>query len=330
MEDKFPALVVGSALGDAIGKCVEDLTKEQVHSFYGGPVEGFVQPHPQSPAFGFEPWEVSDETTISLLLLESIIERKSIEPYHFFEKLLRWRKNEKSHRYPDPALLTAIDLLSSGISLETAGFYSFSIEGALRSVVVGLFHFYNPYLSAEGGRLVSLMTHRSREVYDVSGMLSAFISYLVGQEWNLENKQERMELLSQLQGFAKYETSKKAIGKVQELLERKSSLEEAILHLGNSSYALEAFPLSLFIFLRNVDNPRRALFEATNSYGEFGGDTDAIGYLVGAYLGAYFGMSAFDTELVEKLEKVDYYISLSERLLEITLENIPRRQNHVL
>jgi ADP-ribosylglycohydrolase len=145
MEDKFSALIVGSALGDAIGKCVEDLTEEEVYSFYGGPVEGFVEPHPQSPAFGSDPWEVSDETTISILLLESILERKSIDPYHFFEKLLKWRKDERSHRYPDPTLLTAIDLLSSGVSLESAGFYSSSIEGALRGVVVGLFHFYNPY-----------------------------------------------------------------------------------------------------------------------------------------------------------------------------------------
>jgi ADP-ribosylglycohydrolase len=263
-------------------------------------------------------------------LLESILERKSIDPYHFFEKLLKWRKDEKNHRYPDPTLLTAIDLLSSGVSLESAGFYSSSVEGALRGVVVGLFHFYSPYLSAEGGRLVGLITHRSKEVYDVSGMLSALISHLVGGEWNLEEHSERLGLLSQLQEFAKYDASKRAIKKVQGLLEKGSSLEEAIFQLGNSSYALEAFPLSLFIFLRNIEDPHRAFFEAVNSYGKFGGDTDAIGYLVGAYLGAYFGMSAFDTELVEKLEKVDYYISLSERLWEITMENIPRRQDHVL
>jgi len=330
MEDKFIAVIVGSALGDAIGKCVEDLTEEEVRSFYGGPVEGFVEPHPQSPAFGFEPWEVSDETTISILLLESILERKSIDPYRFFEKLLKWRKDERSHRYPDPTLLTAIDLLSSGVSLESAGFYSSSIEGALRGVVVGLFHFYDPYLSAEGGRLVGLITHRSKEVYDVSGMLSALISHLVGGGWNLGERSERLKLLSQLQEFAKYDASKRAIKRVQELLEEGSGLEEAIFQLGNSSHALEAFPLSLFIFLRNIEDPHRAFFEAVNSYGKFGGDTDAIGYLVGAYLGAYFGMSPFDTELVEKLEKVDYYISLSERLWEITMENIPRRQDHVL
>jgi len=330
MEDKFIAVIVGSALGDAIGKCVEDLTEEEVRSFYGGPVEGFVEPHPQSPAFGFEPWEVSDETTISILLLESILERKSIDPYRFFEKLLKWRKDEKSHRYPDPTLLTAIDLLSSGVSLESAGFYSSSVEGALRGVVVGLFHFYDPYLSAEGGRLVGLITHRSKEVYDVSGMLSALISHLVGGGWNLGERSERLKLLSQLQEFAKYDASKRAIKRVQELLEEGSGLEEAIFQLGNSSHALEAFPLSLFIFLRNIEDPHRAFFEAVNSYGKFGGDTDAVGYLVGAYLGAYFGMSPFDTELVEKLEKVDYYISLSERLWEITMENIPRRQDHVL
>lgn len=76
---------------------------------------------------------------------------------------------------------------------------------------MGLFHFYNPYLSAEGGRLVSLITHRSKEIYDVSGMLSALISYLVSGEWNLEDPSERLELLSNLQEFAKYDANKRAI-----------------------------------------------------------------------------------------------------------------------
>ena len=77
----------------------------------------------------------------------------------------------------------------------------------------------------------------------------------------------------------------------------------------------------MFVFLRYLDDPRRAFFSGINSYGKSGGDTDAIGYLVGSYLGAYFGLQAFDEELLEKLENLDYYISLSNRLLEITQED---------
>ncbi|WP_448587447.1 ADP-ribosylglycohydrolase family protein [Thermocrinis sp.] len=330
LESKFIGTVVCSALGDAIGKCVEDLTEEEVFSFYGGPIEGLVEPHPQSPAFGSKPEEFSDETTISLLLLESIVEKKAIDPYHFFEKLVKWRKDQTRHRYPDPALLTALDLISSGISLVDAGFYSSSIEGALRGVVVGLFHFNNPYLSAEGGRLVCTMTHRSKEVYDVSAMLSALIASLVAERFELEEFDNRLQLLEWLEGFAKYESSKKPMRKIKELLEECVPLDHAIINLGNSSYALEAFPLSLFVFLRNIEDPQKAFFEGINSYGKFGGDTDAIGYLVGSYVGAYFGIDAVDVELVEKLESLDYHISLAKKLLEITTENTDRRTLYVL
>ncbi|WP_448583511.1 ADP-ribosylglycohydrolase family protein [Thermocrinis sp.] len=330
LESSFIGTIIGAALGDAIGKSVEDLTEEEVFSFYGGPIEGFVEPHPKSPAIGLKPEETSDETTISVLLLESIVERKGIDPYHFFSKLVKWRKEETKHRYPDPALLTAIDLLSSGISLEKACFYSSSVEGVLRSTVVGLFHFYNPYLSAEGGRLVCIMTHRSKEVYDVSAMLSALIASLVSGEWHLDELEERINLLSFLQEFAKYENSKKAIERVKKLLQERTSLNNAITALGNSSYVLEAFPLSLFIFLSNLDNPQKAFFEGINSYGKFGGDSDAIGYLVGSYVGAYFGLEAFNWELVEKLENSDYYISLAKKLFEIVHENKDRRMPYGL
>ncbi|RMH01070.1 MAG: ADP-ribosylglycohydrolase family protein, partial [Aquificota bacterium] len=182
---KFKGALIGSALGDAIGKALEDVPEEEVLGFYGGRVQGFVPAHPSSPATDLEPNQTSDETTISLLLAESIVEKGQIDPFHFFEKLKGWYEDEKSHRYPDPTLLTAIDLLSQGIGLEDAGLVSFSVEGILRCVVVGLFHHYNPYITAEGSRLVSLITHRSKEIYDASAMYGCAISYLVMETFDL-------------------------------------------------------------------------------------------------------------------------------------------------
>ncbi|MFN3814158.1 MAG: ADP-ribosylglycohydrolase family protein, partial [Aquificaceae bacterium] len=109
LKSKFRGAILGEAIGDAIGKCVEDVTKEEVYKFYRGRVESFVEPHPLSPAYGCSSQEVSDETRVTILLVESIVEMKSIDTENYYNKLLLWRRDEKSHRYPDPSLLLAID-----------------------------------------------------------------------------------------------------------------------------------------------------------------------------------------------------------------------------
>ncbi len=101
--------MLGEAIGDAIGKCVEEINKEEVYEFYKGRVESFVEPHPLSPAYGCSSQEVSDETRITILLVESIVERKSIDTEDYYKRLFVWRRNKKSHRYPDPSLLLAVD-----------------------------------------------------------------------------------------------------------------------------------------------------------------------------------------------------------------------------
>lgn len=328
MEDllsKFKGAFLGSALGDAIGKALEDVPKEESISFYGGEVRGFVEAHPSSPSINLEPHHTSDETTISVILAESIVEKGQIDPFDFFERLKRWHKREELHRYPDPTLLTAIDLISQGVGLDDAGLVSFSVEGILRCSVVGLFHYYNPYITAEGSRLVSLITHRSKEIYDASAMYGCAISYLITESFDLSKQEDKELFLETLTTFAKYEQSKRYISKVGELLKSSKSVEEAILELGNSTYVFEAFPLALFIFLRYSKDPLDAFWEAVNACGPAGGDTDAIGYMVGSMVGAYWGIEVFPQELLENLENYEYYIKLTERLYDKTMEFIERR-----
>lgn len=325
LSDKFKGVLIGGAIGDALGKGLEDVPFHEVAEFYGGRIEGFVEPHPLSPSVGLRPEQTTDETTISILLVESIVERKFLDPYHFFEKLREWSEREERHRYPDPALISAISLISSGIGLEEAGLLSSSVEGVLRCTVTGLFHHYNPYLAAEAGRLVSLITHRSKEVYDASAVVSALVSFLLLESFDLKDSQDRLALLERLKDFMKHEKNKRCIEKVGELLKRKADLEDAIYELGNSTYVFESLPLSLFIFLSSVHEPLGALWQAVNACGMVGGDTDAIGYLVGSFVGAYAGLWVFPLELLENLENSGYYISLAEEFYKTTLEFLERR-----
>lgn len=325
LSEKFKGVLIGGAIGDALGKSLEDVPEEEAIKFYGGKIRGFVEPHPLSPSLGLRPEQTTDETTISLLLAESIVEKKSLDPYHFFEKLKEWARKEKTHRYPDPALITALELLSSGTSLEEVGLISSSVEGVLRCTITGLFHYYNPHLAAEAGRLVSLITHRSKEIYDASAVVSALISFLLLESFDLKSSQDRLALLQSLKGLMKYDKNRQYLQRVWELLQKGADVEEAVHQLGNSTFVFEALPLSLFLFLHNADEPLEALWQAVNSCGMAGGDTDAIGYLVGSFVGAYAGLWVFPPELLENLENSQYYISLAERLYNKTMDFLERR-----
>lgn len=325
LSDKFKGVLIGGAIGDAIGKSLEDVPFYEAVEFYGGSIKGFVEPHPLSPSVGLRPEQTTDETTVSLLLVESIVERKSLDPYHFFEKLRKWSEREENHRYPDPALISAINLISSGVGLEEAGLFSSSVEGVLRCSITGLFHYYNPYLAAEAGRLVSMITHRSKQVYDASAVVSAFVSFLLLENFDLRNPPDRLALLDKLKGFMKYEKNRRYLEKVSELLQKGADLEGALYELGNSTYVFESLPLSLFIFLSWIDEPLEALWQAVNACGMVGGDTDAIGYLVGSFVGAYAGIWVFPLELLENLENSEYYISLADELYRTALEFLERR-----
>ncbi len=323
--DKFKGAILGAALGDAIGKCVEDVVEEEVYEFYGGRIEGFVEPHPSSPAKGQMPHETSDETTIARILLESIVSKKSIDVRDFINRLVVWYEDEASHRYPDPSLLTAVDLLSQGIDPSSHGLVSNSVEGILRSVVVGLYHYYNPDLAVEGSKLVSLLTHRSQAVADGSAVLGGAVSYLVLEEFDLSSFNEKIRFINALKRFIEDRRFEKTLDLVQDLLYEQADLNMAIHNLGNGSFVFEALPLSLFIFLSNVESPMEGFWWGVNSYGEFGGDTDAVGFLVGALTGAYFGKDVFPSHLITDLENSEDYEELAQKLYDITENMIIRR-----
>jgi ADP-ribosylglycohydrolase len=325
LEDKFTGSILGGALGDAIGKCVEEIVEDQVYEFYGGRVEGFVPPHPSSPAYGQLPEETSDETTTVRILLESLVFRKGLDVRDFLRRLIEWYRDEKSHRYPDPTLIASLEVLSRGEDPSACGLISSSVEGILRSVVMGLFHYYSPDLASEGSKVVSLLTHRSDAVADGASLLGACIAYLVSEEFDLRYLEERLAFLNALKRYLTKESHKKTLSKVQKLLHEGSDLERAIYEIGNGSFVFEALPLALFIFLSNVETPLEGFWWGVNSYGKFGGDTDSIGFLVGSMMGAYFGPEVFPPHLLEGLENRSYYEDLAKRLYDITEKMITRR-----
>ncbi|MFP3206289.1 MAG: ADP-ribosylglycohydrolase family protein [Hydrogenobaculum sp.] len=317
MKAKFRGIALGSAIGDAIGKSFEDLDIYQVEEFYRDlPITNFVEPHPSSPAFFQKPNETSDETTVAKLLIESILESKKLDIYNYFDKLKAWAFDETTHRYPDPFILKAIYNLSNNI---TEGLRFSSVEGILRVIATSMLHFENEALSEEAAKLVTMLTHRSDEALDGAILFNRFLIKSIKNDESLETLENRIELLKELKSCVKSFYTKKMLDILIDALEEGYSKEKAIVNIGNGNFVLESLGLSLYYFLtEGIEYPFDAFVSAINSYWEFGGDTDAIGFITGALLGAYHGYEFLPEDLIQNLENHQYYIYLADNLYELS------------
>ncbi len=96
-----------------------------------------------------------------------------------------------------------------------------------------------------------------------------------------------------------------------------ASPDEAAHRLGTSGLASSSVPAALWAVLSNPQDPEGAIIRAVN----LGGDTDTIGAMAGAVVGAYHGAEALPKRWTQALEEAGkgktYVIDLADRLLEL-------------
>ena len=96
-----------------------------------------------------------------------------------------------------------------------------------------------------------------------------------------------------------------------------ASPDEAAHHLGTTGLASSSVPAALWAVLSKPEDPETAIVRAVN----LGGDTDTIGAMAGAVVGAYHGAEALPQRWTQALEEggkgKSYVIDLADRLLEL-------------
>ena len=213
----------------------------------------------------------------------------------------------------DSHFIYAINSLKNGMEIERGGS---SIEGALPSIPIGLYYYLRPQLASEVAKSIVSLTYKNEIVLDVASVIGASLSYLIKDEFELEDEFE--SFIDLLKEYSLLEDTKKYLDLVKKLLKENISYEEAIFLIGNGSFALESFSQALFIFLKTPRNTEQVIINGANSYGEFGGDTDAIGLLCGVFAGAYNGEGSIPPYLKLKLKEYKEIISLADKLYNIT------------
>lgn len=314
MEEKFVGTLLGAAIGDSLGMTVEELPVDEVILHYGDKVKDLVDPHPSSPSNFLKAGENTSEFDIVMLVAKSIAEKGRIDIQDIIYRYVEWEEKEELHNYIDPYFLIAIHNLKNGIEIDRS---SSSIEGALPAIPVGMFHYKNPILAVEGSKAIVMLTHRNEIVLDTASVIAVAIGELIQGRFYLPEETEYFIKL--LETFVKKEETKSYLRKVLNLIKEDASYEKAINELGNGNFALEALSQALFIFLKTPENVEEAIINASNCYGYYGGDTDSIALLTGAFVGAYNGNEDFPERWINNLKRYNEIVEVARKLEKVAI-----------
>ena len=309
MKNRFVGTLLGAAVGDSMGMCVEEIPIDEVIMHYGDKIKDLCNPHPASPASFLRKGETSSEFAIVNMVATSLIEKGRLDIKDIIEKYIDWEEKEELHNYVDPHFLVAVEALKEGKEISKGGF---SIEGALPAIPIGMYHYANPILAVEATKTVVMLTHRHEIVLDVASAIAVAIGEILQGKFYLED--EYHYFLQFLKTFISQKDTIKFLDKIEILLKEDASYEEAINELGNGSFALEAFSQALFIFLKTPSSTENVIIHAVNSYGNYGGDTDSIGLIAGAFVGAYNGEESIPDKWKRELKDYKRIIEIGEKL----------------
>ncbi|CAF3719124.1 unnamed protein product, partial [Rotaria sordida] len=309
--------MMGMALGDALGACVEFrpheyLTAHPVKNLMGG------------GTWGLEKGQFTDDTSMALCLATSLIARRDFVPYDQLvrykwwyqygymsstgkcfdigaatrQSIIQFEKNQKDFANKTSIPIDYMDFLCDQNCLSEFNVYCSEAgvagNGALmRLAPVPLFFYRNPKKAVEYAGISGKITHGDDKVYDACRFYAALI---IGA---LQHKSKN-ELLKET-----FYTENKTwfgdkdlhpdIRKISDgSYKKKRGYEDGIRGKG---YIISALEAALWAFWSDEDSFEKGVLKAIN----LGDDTDTTAAIYGQLAGAYYGYKALPEEWLEHM-----------------------------
>lgn len=291
-KSKYIGCMLGSAIGDALGKQNEGVNREVI--LKRGYINDYGRAPEGSPGEALREGQYTDDTEQMLVLAQSLIACSGFDAKDFANRIAKWgldiRTDPSRRRLLGPSSSWAIEKLNSGISWKESGSDVPSCGSAMRIAPIGLF-FNDIHEVEKKAVLSSIPTHKSKSA--VAGAVAVAVAVRCALDGC-----DRFEIIKKTCEL----TSNHEIAlanKIEYSLELRNELPDTVLpQLGTSFYVYDTVPCAFYFFSRYFEEPRRAVIEAVNA----GGDTDSIGCITGALCGALYGIDCFPKKWIDGLE----------------------------
>lgn len=335
--------LAGLALGDALGMPTQAMSPAQIRAVYGR-ITGLVDGDASQPyAPGMPAGSVTDDTEQALLIASLLVRgrgsssgRVALGAVEFSHALLAWEDSMIRRGSLDllgPSTKAALERVRAGEDPLTVGGEGTTNGAAMRVTPIGIaMPTADPEAFADSVWSSCQVTHATRQGFQSAALVAAAVSMgidtarstspnLRGLLWKAVTY---VDSLPERGAWTPDPDVVAATRRAMQLAANpaSSSLECLVEQVGTSVASAQAIPMSFALLARNPSP--QALMDAAN----IGGDTDTIGAIAGAILGAALGVEVLPTDSLSRIEEVSHLglPTVARELLELRDQVLVGRQ----
>lgn len=305
--------LAGLALGDALGMPTQAMSPQQIQTVYGH-VTGLVDGDKSQPyAPGMAAGSVTDDTEQALLIASLLLKGHgsglNLDASEFSHALLAWEDSMIERGSLDllgPSTKAALERVRAGEDPLRVGGEGTTNGAAMRVTPIGIAASTSDrQLFADAVWSSCQVTHATRQGFQSAALVAAAVSLGIdaGAADVTDLLWKAVDFVRSLPERGAWSPEPDVVAATRRALKlaaqpASSSLEWLAEQIGTAVASAQAIPMAFALLAR--DPSPRALLQAAN----LGGDTDTIGAIAGAILGASLGVEVFDGYGLAQVEQV--------------------------
>lgn len=304
--------LAGLALGDALGMPTQAMSPQQIQTVYGH-VTGLVDGDKSQPyAPGMAAGSVTDDTEQALLIASLLLKGHgsglNLDASEFSHALLAWEDSMNERGSLDllgPSTKEALERVRAGEDPLRVGGEGTTNGAAMRVTPIGIAASTSDrQLFADAVWSSCQVTHATRQGFQSAALVAAAVSLGIdaGAADVTDLLWEAVDFVRSLPERGAWSPEPDVVVATHRALklaaQPSSSPQWLAEQIGTAVASAQAIPMAFALLAR--DPSPRALLEAAN----LGGDTDTIGAIAGAILGASLGVEVFDGYGLAQVEQV--------------------------
>lgn len=304
--------LAGLALGDALGMPTQAMSPQQIQMVYGQ-VTGLVDGDKSQPyAPGMAAGSVTDDTEQALLIASLLLKGHgsglNLDASEFSHALLAWEDSMIERGSLDllgPSTKAALERVRAGENPLRVGGEGTTNGAAMRVTPIGIAASTSDrQLFADAVWSSCQVTHATRQGFQSAALVAAAVSLGIdaGAADVTDLLWKAVAFVRSLPERGAWSPEPDVVAATHRALklaaQPSSSLEWLAEQIGTAVASAQAIPMAFALLAR--DPSPRALLQAAN----LGGDTDTIGAIAGAILGASLGVEVFDAYGLAQVEQV--------------------------
>ena len=332
--------LAGLALGDALGMPTQAMSPELIRAVYGR-ITGLVDGDASQPyAPGMPAGSVTDDTEQALLVASLLVRgrgcssgRVALDAGEFAHALLAWEDSMIERGSLDllgPSTKAALERVRAGEDPLSVGGAGTTNGAAMRVTPIGIaMATEDPQAFADAVWSSCQVTHATRQGFQSAALVAAAVSMGIDTPRSAASDMtallwKAVSYVDSLPERGAWTPAPDVVAATRRAMQlvanpASSSLECLVEQVGTSVASAQAIPMAFALLAR--DPSPQALLDAAN----LGGDTDTIGAIAGAILGAAAGVGVFDGRALAQVELASHLDlpSVALELLELRAAHEP-------